>query len=224
MKDEPVTPKGWQCLDGTLYIDKAEKPWMVFCHEWVQVYDGQVAAVPLSDDLSEAIGDPIILFRASDAPWGGNLVKKNEKFHNGNITDGPFLHRMKNGTLIMLWSNFTNDGYATGYARSAWGEIQGPWIQEENPLYALDGAHSMLFYTFDGQLMMSLHSPNAHTKKRILLFQMVEDGDHLHIINEITGNWNNQVFTIASKKEKKKNVAVIEQIKNDPADPNSGVQ
>ncbi|MHB8127368.1 MAG: glycoside hydrolase family 43 protein [Mobilitalea sp.] len=221
MKNEPVTPKGWQCLDGTLYIDKAEKPWMVFCHEWVQVYDGQVAAVPLSDDLSEAIGDPIILFRASDAPWGGNFVKKSEKSHNGNVTDGPFLHRMKNGTLIMLWSNFTNDGYATGYARSAWGEIQGPWIQEANPLYALDGAHSMLFYTFDGQLMMSLHSPNAHTKKRILLFQMVEDGDRLHIINEITGNWNNQVFSIASKKDKKKNVTAKEQIKNNVADANT---
>ena len=35
---------------------------MVFCHEWLQVFDGQIAAVPLSDDLGEAIGEPEILF------------------------------------------------------------------------------------------------------------------------------------------------------------------
>lgn len=191
VQNEPVTPKGWQCLDGTLYEDKKGKPWLVFCHEWLQVYDGQIAALPLSDDLGEAIGDPIILFRASDAPWRGNFVNRDGIGSSGFVTDGPFLYRMKNNTLIMLWSNFTNDGYATGYARSLSGEITGPWIQEELPLYAHDGAHSMLFHTFDGQLMMSMHCPNTHTKKRILLFEMEEDKDKLHIINEVTGNWYN---------------------------------
>ena len=70
---------------------------------------------------------------------------------------------------------------------------------------------------------MSLHSPNAHTKKKILLFQMEEDGDRLHIVNEITGNWNNQAFSIALKKDKKKNVAAKEKIKNDEADASSDV-
>ena len=49
----------------------------------------------------------------------------------------------------------------------------------------------MLFKTFEGKLMMSLHCPNIHKKKRILLFEMEENGDSLAIRNEITGNWYN---------------------------------
>ena len=190
IKQEAVTPLGWQCLDGTLYEDRKGAPWMVFCHEWLQVGDGQICAIKLSDDLGEAVAEPVILFRASDAPWGGKL----HATHHGYVTDGPYLHRMKNGTLIMLWSNFAeNGGYTTGYARSASGDILGPWIQEPDPLYALDGAHSMLFKTFEGQLMMSLHCPNEHPRKRILLFEMEEVGDKLHVINEVTGNWYNNI-------------------------------
>lgn len=191
---KPVTPEGWHCLDGTLYVDRKGKPWMVFCHEWLQVNDGQICAIPLSDDLGSAVGDPIILFRASDGPW----TSKNIKPGGGWVTDGPFLHRLKSGMLLMLWSSFSeNGGYTTGYARSLSGDITGPWVQEQVPLYAMDGAHSMLFRTFGGQLMMSLHCPNRHADKRILLFEMEETADGLHIINEVTGNWYNNVAGIA---------------------------
>ena len=197
IKQAPVTPEGWQCLDGTLYADRKGAPWMVFCHEWLQVNDGQICAVPLSTDLGEAIGDPIILFRASDAPWRAKQIRVNG---HGFVTDGPFLHRMKNGSLIMLWSNFCETGgYTTGYAISQSGDIQGPWIQQNDALYALDGAHSMLFNTFEGQLIMALHCPNVHARKRILLFEMEEDGDKLHIINEVTGNWYNGIGGIANR-------------------------
>jgi beta-xylosidase len=187
LSNTPVTPKNWQCLDGTLYQDRRGRPWMVFCHEWLQVYDGQVCAIPMTDDLSAADGKPVILFRASDAPWTGKLGE------DGHVTDGPFLHRMKNGTLIMLWSSFSYGGYTVGYATSLSGDIMGPWKQEEKPLYALDGGHAMLFKTFDGKLMMSMHCPNTHIRKRMLLFEMEEKGDKLHVINEITGNWYNGI-------------------------------
>ncbi len=187
IRPEPVTPPGWQCLDGTLHVDRDGKPWMVFCHEWLQVFDGQMAAIPLSEDLGEAVGPPVILFRASDAPWRDSLIGKNGG--GGFVTDGPFLHRMQDGSLIMLWSNFTPLGYATGIAVSQSGGIQGPWVQKPDPLYAHDGAHSMLFRTFGGRLMMSLHCPNVHQLKRILLFEMEEKGNDLRIVNEVTGNW-----------------------------------
>ena len=131
-------------------------------------------------DLGEAIGDPVILFRASDGPWVGP----------SGVTDGPFLHRLPGGKLLMLWSDFTPSGsYAISYAVSETGRILGPWKQQKEPLYALDGGHGMLFYTFSGQLMMSCHCPNVHSRKRILLFEMEETSDALHVINEVTGNW-----------------------------------
>lgn len=52
--DGPVTPEEWECLDGTLYIEEGE-PYMIFCHEWVQVKDGEMCAVKLSRDLKRAV-------------------------------------------------------------------------------------------------------------------------------------------------------------------------
>ena len=187
VRDTPATPEGWQCLDATLYVDQKGNPWMVFCHEWVQVYDGQMAAIPLSDDLGEAIGDPVILFRGSDAPWQKSF--SNDQVPINYVTDGCFLHRCQNGDLLMLWSSFSDTGYTTGYAKSISREIYGPWEQIEKPIYALDGGHSMLFNTFDGRLIMPLHSPNDNYNKRMLLFEMEETEGELAIINEITGNW-----------------------------------
>ena len=188
IEEGPVTPEGWQCLDGTLHVDRAGQPWMVFCHEWLQVEDGQVCAVPLSGDLGHAVGDPVILFRASEAPWVGSIVG------GGGVTDGPFLHRLPGGKLIMLWSSFApGGGYAMSWAESLYGDVRGPWKQRKEPLYAMDGAHSMLFYAFSGQLMMACHCPNDHPKKRILLFEMEETPEGIHIINEVTGNWYNHI-------------------------------
>ena len=174
-------------IKNILFVDDEGKPWMVFCHEWMQVYDGQICAIELSDDLSKAVSEPEILFRASDAPWRGEGAAD-----GGLVTDGPFLYRLKSGMLIMLWSSFSErGGYTIGYARSLSGTVHGPWSQEKVPLYALDGGHGMLFETFEGKLMMSIHCPNIHEKKRILLFEMEEKEDSLAIKNEITGNWYN---------------------------------
>ena len=194
VREEPATPEGWQCLDATLYVDSRGKPWMVFCHEWTQVQDGQICALPLSEDLGEAIGPPLVLFRASDAPWRedrlGYFPEQGMTWISGFITDGCFLHRTAEGTLLMLWSNYSRHGYAVGYARSRSGEIWGPWEQEPIPLYVMDGGHAMLFHRFDGQLMMALHAPNhPHQKKRMLLFEMEEKPDGLAVLNECTGNW-----------------------------------
>lgn len=53
-----VTPEEWGALDGTLYLDGQGDPWMVFCHEWVQVGDGTIEAVPLRKNLRGPAGKP----------------------------------------------------------------------------------------------------------------------------------------------------------------------
>ena len=30
LTDQPITPRDWDCLDGTLYLDPSDQPWMVF--------------------------------------------------------------------------------------------------------------------------------------------------------------------------------------------------
>lgn len=178
VSDGPVTPRDWECLDGTLFVDDSDQPWMVFCHEWVQVGDGEICAVALDADLTQAVAPPQLLFRASEAPWAEEINSKNRR---GYVTDGPSMHRMDNGELVMLWSSFRNGKYAVGMARSTSGTILGPWHQVPQPLFDADGGHCMVFRTFSGQLKLAFHSPNPSPDERPYFVPLKEDGLSLQI-------------------------------------------
>ncbi|MGY0390601.1 glycoside hydrolase family 43 protein [Nocardioides sp. WG-D5] len=165
--DGPVTPSDWDCLDGTLHLDAAGDPWIVFCHEWLQVTDGEILAQRLAPDLDRVVGEPQLLFRATDAPW---VRPTRHPWMTGNaegyVTDGPFLHRLRSGQLIMLWSSFGEDGYAMGVARSASGHVTGPWVHQPEPLWRRDGGHGMIVRALDGTLLLALHQPNVTPSER----------------------------------------------------------
>ena len=158
----PLTPADWDCLDGTLYVDKDGAPWMVFCHEWAQITDGTICATRLSGDLTAAVGDTVTLFRASDAPWTRTLPIPGRENDGIYVTDGPFLFTAKDGQLAMLWSSFVEGGqYAIGVARAADNRVDGRWVHDKEPVYSRDGGHGMLFYTYSGLRMLSIHAPNS---------------------------------------------------------------
>lgn len=178
ISDGPVTPREWECLDGTLFVDAHGGPWMVFCHEWVQVGDGEVCALRLSDDLASASEEPRLLFRASEAPWAQPISSKGR---HGYVTDGPWLHRLASGALILLWSSFGAGGYTIGQARSASGDISGPWQQLPEPLYAGDSGHCMVFRAFDGGLWLAFHRPNQSPHERPQFVLLRETASSLEI-------------------------------------------
>jgi beta-xylosidase len=187
--DGPIPPADFMTLDGTLYVDPTGKPWMVYAHEWLQVTDGTMEAVPLKDDLTAAAGDPISLFKASDAPWLDEQAKPTTSASR-YVTDGPELFRTKNGTLLMLWASYEHQSdktpgshYVQTIARSHSGELKGPWIQL-TPLVHQDSGHGLLFRTFDGQLMMVLHRPFRGARGK--LYEMRDEGDHLVVVKERT--------------------------------------
>ncbi len=169
----PHTPRDAMALDGTLWVEDG-KPYLVYCHEWVQIKDGTVECVRLKDDLSATVGEPVVLFKGSDAPWAS-------KPRPSYVTDGCFLYRAKTGKLLMLWSSFGSNGYATGVAVSQSGKLAGPWTQQPTPLFATDGGHAMIFRRFDGALMLALHQPNQHPNERARLFELEDTGDTVRI-------------------------------------------
>ena len=172
LSERPQTPLDWMSLDGTLWVE-AGQPWMVFCHEWHQVTDGTFELVALEKDLSSPIGEPKTLFSASEAKWSREM--KSLGFNvKGWVSDGPWLHRNKNGDLLMLWSSFGENRYTVGLAKSKSGTIQGPWDLLPEPFFAQDGGHGMLFRRFDGQLMFTCHSPNRSPLCRTQLFEVKE--------------------------------------------------
>lgn len=180
LTDRPVTPFGWQCLDGTLFVDDARKPWIVFCHEWEQCGDGEICAMRLTDDLKYSAGKPVLLFHASEAPWIANVPWMAAETDRKNyITDGPAFLRTKSGQLLMIWSSFGKNGYVQALARSESGKVTGPWKQEPELVYDKDGGHGVIFKTFDGKLMLALHSPNSGGRERARFLPIREEGDKL---------------------------------------------
>ncbi|KQU61940.1 glycoside hydrolase [Sphingomonas sp. Leaf339] len=176
----PVVDQGQMTLDGTLYIDPVGKPWMVYAHEWVQVGDGTIEALPLTDDLAAA-GPPRVLFKASEAEWAdGKPQKEGDTIY---VTDGPELFRTRTGVLLMLWSSYDKQGYVQGIARSKSGGIEGPWEQLP-PLVRGDSGHGMLFRRLDGTLMMVLHRPFNNARGK--LYQMRDAGDRIELVREAT--------------------------------------
>ena len=176
-----ITPANWDAIDGTLYVDPEGQPWMVFVHEWTSTPDkvGTMAAAKLSADLTHFETEPVELFRADSPSWTNHYV-----------TDGCFLYTTKNGTLLMLWSNFGLGGYCVGIARSESGNILGPWVQEDKRLFCkqreeeYDGGHGMIFTDIDGQMYLTLHSPNCPTEQfaeRTIFIPIKEENNTLVI-------------------------------------------
>ncbi len=187
-KDGPHPPENFMTLDGTLYIDKQNQPWMVYCHEWIQVIDGTMEAVRLKDDLSARqpcrVGEPIHLFKASDAPWI-NAESVPSVHQRQYVTDGPQLYRTKENRLVMLWSSYNKNGYVQTIARSKSGELEGPWEQLE-PLVGDDSGHGMIFKTFDGKLMLILHRPFRMPLSRAKIYEMEDIGSTFRVVRERT--------------------------------------
>ncbi len=180
-----ITPHDWDAIDGTLYVDENGKPWMVFVYEWTSTSDGigRMAYAPLSDDLTEFLDTPKIMFKANDAPWS-----------NRQVTDGCYLYRCEDGTLLMIWSNMADGkgigrGYTVGIAKSSNGRLDGTWTQVKIPLFnennrnvycTVEGGHGMIFQSFDGRLYLAIHTPNSGEDTAMTLVPIVERNGMLY--------------------------------------------
>ena len=170
-----VTPEEWECLDGTLYINKEGKPYIIFCHEHTQIIDGTICYAPLSDDLTERIGDAVTLFKASEPCWAEEI--KNENDHR--ITDGPFMYRTKTGELLMLWSTFIKGKYAECLVKFTDGELNMNF-EHLAPLIDDDGGHGMIFSGKEG-LYLTYHSPNRSGHEKPCFVEIEDKGDSVCI-------------------------------------------
>ena len=171
-----ITPPEWNALDGTLWVEDG-KPYMVFCHEWTQVTNGEMCVVAMTDDLSAPIGEPRTLFRATD--YTREPAARGFQDH---VTDGPFLYRSsKSGKLFMTWSNVSSrSGYVVVLSESKSGRLCGPW-GNHRVIFERDGGHGMLFRKFDGSLAYALHQPNNAPDERPKFIPVEDDGETLRI-------------------------------------------
>ena len=180
MKDPTYLPANKPTLDGTFWVDKDGKPYMVYCYEWLQNLNGTIEKIELKPDLSGSVGEGKLLFRASESPWSRENV--NGKVGPNKVTDGPFLFNTGTGKLGMIWTSWIYDVYTQGVAYSKSGTLDGPWVQEAEPITPPNYGHGMLFRTLNGKWLMSVHShrkSNGRTVRNPHLLEVDFSGDKL---------------------------------------------
>ncbi len=144
----PTPPANLMTLDGTFYVDPSGQPWMVCAHEWPQTIDGTMEAIRLTPDLSHTIGDPVLLFTASDASWITEEIPAGVPNQLAPyITDDPQFPRTPTAPCSCrgrrtrrTWPARTGRSaacYVQTYATSKSGGIEGPW-QQHRPLFRGD--------------------------------------------------------------------------------------
>lgn len=171
-----VTPADWMSLDGTLYVSKNNKPYIVFCHEHVQITDGTICYAELSEDLKTVIGEVITIFSASSLQYVNATGSR-----NSFVTDGPFLYRTKDDELIMIWSTFIEHKYAECMVRFKNGELSTDFEHLE-PLIKDDGGHGMILQK-DNELYLTFHTPNKSLSERPAFVKLKDVKTHFEMDN-----------------------------------------
>lgn len=181
----PVTPSDCECLDGTLHVAPDGQPWMIFSRDWPQVTVGCYSAVPLREDFTAAAGPAIDVFPVNAAPWvktpPWQAERAKENLPPCYVADCAWPFRLRGGTLALLFSSWTETGYATGLARSPSGDLRGPWVFDEKPFFGADGGHAMIFSAFDGTTYLTLHQPNSPAPEHPRFFPIEEIGGTLRL-------------------------------------------
>jgi beta-xylosidase len=181
MEDSIYLPPDKPTLDATLWIDKDGKPYMIYCYEWLQNWNGTIEKIGLKPDLSGTTGKRKLLFFASESPWSRDKYEGGGEGPN-KVTDGPYLFRTSTGRLGMIWTSWIYNVYVQGVAYSQSGTLDGPWTHEKDPITPPNFGHGMLFYTLEGKLLMAIHS-HKDVNGRFLrvphLFEVNLTGDKL---------------------------------------------
>jgi hypothetical protein len=154
--DETYLPADRPTLDATLWVDVDSIPYLIYCHEWLQNWNGTVEKIRLKPDLSGTVGKGRVLFFASESPW--SRERMGERLLPNRVTDGPWLFRTGPGRLGMIWTSWVLGDYTQGVAYSESGTLDGPWVHEPEPVTPPNHGHGMMFRALDGRLLMSVHS------------------------------------------------------------------
>lgn len=188
-----VTPPNEEALDGTLFVDKAGTPWLVYCKEWTSIFYGKIEAVALTEDLKEALPKTKVTLVDTEIdtlPWIRHMYDPRVE-KRGYLTDAPFLHQNPDGSLLMLWSSYTipgwqqsgQGGYAIAQVLAESGTMTGTWRHLPQLLLDENAGHPSLFKDFSGNLRLVCHcNDTKHGFEYPVLYAIQQKPDGLSIL------------------------------------------
>lgn len=186
ISDRPATPADRSCIDGTLCTENG-RPYLIYSHDWPDCYDesagayvGKIEAIELTPDLTRAVGEPFLLFSSKEAPLSGehptHCSWRGQKIVRYG-SDGPFVHRLRDGRHFLVWSPIPDGNYMILGAVAD--SVRGPWQHLDTPVFANNGGHSMIFADKDGDLRLCLHWPEIYWQERPMLLPIREEHGRL---------------------------------------------
>lgn len=194
LTDRAITPGEQSCIDGTLYVQDGV-PYIIYSHDWPDhyvavedAYIGEICAAQLREDLSEIVGEPWVLFASNESPIS-KATPHHTVYNDQNCvrygSDAPFVQKLTDGSLILTWSPYLNDNYVVLSVISKNGDIKGPWVHMEKPLFDKNGGHAMFFDACDGRHCMCLHAPEQENCERAHIFEVEQIDGVLRVIKEL---------------------------------------
>lgn len=165
---EYVTPKGWGCLDATLFVYK-NKPYLCFSNEWTTPIskdgDGSLFIAELSADLTKITGEPKKIVSGKNFEFSVEIGSTRK----GYIAEGPYMYE-ENGKIVLLWSTCIKTGYSVIKSVSENG-VFGEY-KFEKVLFDKDGGHCMVFNDLQGERKMTFHQPNVTPNERMQIYDI----------------------------------------------------
>ena len=183
LNNKPQTPPDKSCIDGTLYVEN-DTPYMIYSSDWPDNYEsdkgcyvGKISAVELTEDLSEIVGEPFLLFESDEAYCSKKAPAVHEylgKTISRYGSDAPFVQKLSNGNLFLTWSPIPDMNYIVAAAISENG-IKGDWKHLEKEVFYKNGGHAMFFDDFEGNRKMCIHFPERYPDERALFLDVIEE-------------------------------------------------
>lgn len=178
--DEPLLRTDHAALGGTFITDEYGWGYLIYSHDWRQCGDGTIQIIMMTKDLAKQIGDPYVMFRASQNPWSSGCDG-----HVSPVMDGAFLFDTEGLELGILFVTEKDGLSALGVAYSEKDHgLNGPWHIEPQPMLTGGYGQAMLFNDYDGSLVMVLHKDtviNGCKKNVPCLIEMDSQYDKLKI-------------------------------------------
>ncbi len=166
--DTPLLRADLASQGATFCIDEYNTGYLIYSHDWHQRKDGTVQIIMLTEELESQIGEPFIMFRASEKMW---TIEKN----SSSLMDGPFIFKTDEDGVGILFATEVDGESALGVAYSEKGHgLDGPWHIEQEPFLTGGYGQAMLFRDFDGTQLMVLHKDTIIGNRKKSVPQIIE--------------------------------------------------
>lgn len=155
--ETPLLAPEYMAVHPTFCEDELNVGYLIYNYAAEQSGNATVQIIRLGKKLDVQVGEPYIMFRASQNGWSSAVAENGEKSYSP-VMQAPFMFDTRGGELGILFDTTIDGASAIGVAYTEKDHgLNGPWHIEPQPLLTGNVGGPMLFKDYDGTLVMALH-------------------------------------------------------------------